>query len=154
MPNLNRHTSGAKVLRFFGINVMPAFEDCSRFVATLTTSDIKGSNVISTYISKYNERDFAKILEISRVIFKRGQKMDENKKSQLQEFDPISMSVGIGVGLAFVAVQLAIAFAMFTTMKKAMKADPEKSKKLNAILKDGKKWTVHVVGIPQPMEVK
>jgi hypothetical protein len=71
MPNLNRHTFGAKVLRFFGINVIPAFEDCSRFVATLTTSDIKGSNVISTYISKYNERDFAKILEISRVIFKR-----------------------------------------------------------------------------------
>lgn len=71
MPNINRHMFAAKSLRFFGLNVMPAFEDCSRFVATIATSDIKGSNVISTYISKYNERDFAKILEISKVIFKR-----------------------------------------------------------------------------------
>ena len=72
MPNINRHIFAAKSLRFFGLNVMPAFEDCARFIATLATSDIKGSNVISTYISKYNERDFAKILEISKIIFKRG----------------------------------------------------------------------------------
>lgn len=71
MPNMNRHIFAAKTLRFFNLNVMPAFEDGSRFVATLATSDIKGSNVVSTYLSKYNERDFAKILEISRVIFKR-----------------------------------------------------------------------------------
>ena len=71
MPNMSRHLFAAKALRFFGLNVMPAFEDCSRFIATLATSDIKGSNVVSTYISKYNERDFAKILELSRVIFKR-----------------------------------------------------------------------------------
>ena len=72
MPNMNRHIFAAKSLRFFGLNVMPAFEDCSRFVATLATSDIKGSNVVSTYISKYNERDFVKILELSKVIFKRA----------------------------------------------------------------------------------
>lgn len=71
MPNMNRHLFAAKTLRFFGINVMPAFEDCSRFIATLSTSDIKGSNVVSTYLSKYNEREFGKILEISKVIFKK-----------------------------------------------------------------------------------
>ena len=71
MPNMNRHLFAAKFLRFFGINVMPALEDCSRFVATITTSDIKGSNVISTHLSKYNEKEFGKILEISKVIFKR-----------------------------------------------------------------------------------
>lgn len=71
MPNINKHIFAAKTLRFFGINVMPAFEDCSRFIATLTTSEIKGSNIVSTYLSKYNERDFLKILEISKVIFKR-----------------------------------------------------------------------------------
>lgn len=71
MPNMNRHLFAAKTLRFFGLNVMPAFEDCSRFISTLTTSDIKGSNVVSTYISKYNERDFAKMLELSKNIFKR-----------------------------------------------------------------------------------
>jgi hypothetical protein len=71
MPNLSRHVFGSKLLKFFGINVMPAFEDCSRFFATLATSEIKGSNVVSTYISKYNERDFGKLLEIPKLIFKR-----------------------------------------------------------------------------------
>jgi len=71
MPNINRHIFAAKLLRFFGINVMPAFEDCARFVATLATSEIKGSNIVSTYLSKYNQREFGKILEIPRVIFKR-----------------------------------------------------------------------------------
>jgi hypothetical protein len=71
MPNLNRHLFAQKLLQFFGVNVIPAFEDCSRFVATLATSDIKGSNVVSTYLSKYNEREFGKILEISKAIFKR-----------------------------------------------------------------------------------
>jgi len=71
MPNINKHVFAAKLLRFFGLNVMPAFEDCSRFIATIATADIKGSNVVSTYLSKYNERDFSKILEISKVIFKR-----------------------------------------------------------------------------------
>lgn len=71
MPNINRHIFASKCLRFFGLNVMPAFEDCSRFIATLTTSDIKGSNVISTFLPKYNEREFAKILTISKIIFKR-----------------------------------------------------------------------------------
>jgi hypothetical protein len=69
MPNMNRHIFAAKSLRFFGINVMPAFEDCARFVATIATSDIKGSNVVSTYLSKYNEREFGKILQISKMIF-------------------------------------------------------------------------------------
>lgn len=71
MPNLNKHIFAAKLLRFFGLNVMPAFEDCSRFIATLATSDIKGSNVVSTYLSKYNEREFAKILTIPKIIFQR-----------------------------------------------------------------------------------
>lgn len=71
MPNINKHVFAAKLLRFFGLNVMPAFEDCSRFISTIATADIKGSNVVSTYLSKYNEREFSKILEISKVIFKR-----------------------------------------------------------------------------------
>jgi hypothetical protein len=71
MPNMNRHLFAAKFLRFFGINVMPALEDCSRFVATLATSDIKGSNVISTHLLKYNEKEFGKVLEVSKNIFKR-----------------------------------------------------------------------------------
>lgn len=71
MPNLNRHNFTARVLRQFGFSFLPALEDLSRFIATIATSDIKGSNVISTYLYKYNERDFNKIIEISKALFKR-----------------------------------------------------------------------------------
>lgn len=71
MPNLNRHNFTARVLRQFGFSFLPALEDLSRFIATMATSDIKGSNVISTYLHKYNDRDFNKILEISKSLFKR-----------------------------------------------------------------------------------
>ncbi len=71
MPNLNRHHFTARVLRQFGFSFLPALEDLSRFIATLATSDIKGSNVVSTYLHKYNERDFNRILEISKALFKR-----------------------------------------------------------------------------------
>lgn len=71
MPNINRHIFTAKVLRQFGFNFLPALEDCSRFIATIATSEIKGSNVVSTYLYKYNERDFNQILEISKEIFRR-----------------------------------------------------------------------------------
>lgn len=71
MGNLNKHIFTAKVLRQFGFNFLPAMEDCSRFVATIATSEIKGSNVVSTYLYKYNERDFARMLEISKSLFKK-----------------------------------------------------------------------------------
>jgi hypothetical protein len=71
MPNLNRHNFTARVLRQFGFSFLPALEDLSRFIATMATSEIKGSNVISTYLHKYNDRDFNKILEISKALFKR-----------------------------------------------------------------------------------
>ncbi len=71
MPNLNRHNFTARVLRQFGFNFLPALEDLSRFIATIATSEIKGSNVVSTYLYKYNERDFSGILEISKTLFKR-----------------------------------------------------------------------------------
>lgn len=71
MPNLNRHNFTARFLRQFGYNFLPALEDLSRFISILSASDIKGSTVVSTYLYKYNERDFNGILEISKSIFKR-----------------------------------------------------------------------------------
>ena len=71
MGNLNKHIFTAKVLRQFGFNFLPALEDCSRFIATIATSEIKGSNVVSTYLYKYNERDFSRMLEISKSLFKK-----------------------------------------------------------------------------------
>jgi len=71
MPNLNKPLFTAKVFRMFGLEFLPALEDLSRFIAILTTADIKGSNIVSTFLSKYNERDYNNILNISRTIFKR-----------------------------------------------------------------------------------
>lgn len=70
MPNLNKHIFTSKILKMFGIEFLPALEDLSRFIAILATSNIKGSNIVPTYLSKYNERDFNKILEITKSIFK------------------------------------------------------------------------------------
>lgn len=71
MPNINRHLFAGKILQMLGLNFMPAMEDLSRFIAILTTSDVRGSNIVPTWISKYNERAYQSILEISKNIFKR-----------------------------------------------------------------------------------
>jgi hypothetical protein len=72
MPNINRHLFAGKFLQMLGLNFMPALEDLSRFISILTASNIKGSNIVPTWISKYNERAYQSILEISKNIFKRG----------------------------------------------------------------------------------
>ncbi len=71
MPNINRHLFAGKMLQMLGLNFIPAMEDLSRFISILTTSDIKGSNIVPSWISKYNERAYQSILEISKNIFKR-----------------------------------------------------------------------------------
>jgi hypothetical protein len=71
MPNINRYVFAQKMQRFFNINILAALEDCSRFFAVLTTSNIKGSNIVSTYLSKYNEKVFGQLMEVSKNIFKK-----------------------------------------------------------------------------------
>lgn len=71
LPNINRHIFGERFLSTFKFPFLPALEDLSRFIATIATSNIKGSNVLPTYLEKYNTRDYASILEISKTIFKR-----------------------------------------------------------------------------------
>jgi len=71
LPNINRHIFAGKFLQQLGINFLPALEDLGRFVSVITTSDIRGSNIVPTWISKYNERAYNSILEISRTIFKK-----------------------------------------------------------------------------------
>lgn len=71
MPNLSKHVFTGRVLRQFGFNFLPALEDLSRFIAIIATSDIKGSNVVPTFLHKYNERDYNRVLEIPKAIFKK-----------------------------------------------------------------------------------
>ena len=73
-----------------------------------------------------------------------------DQEKQLQEFDPISMSIGIGVALGIVALQLSVLYTMFWSMVKQMKRDNKLSKELNDILKDGKGWNVMIVNDKSP----
>lgn len=70
-PGINRYIFTSKVMRMFGVNFIPGLEDLSRFISILTTSTIKGSNIVPTFLSKYNENKFNNILEISRKIFEK-----------------------------------------------------------------------------------
>jgi hypothetical protein len=71
MPGINRYVFSSKVLRLFGYGFLPALEDISRFISIITTSSLSGSNVVPTFISKYNETEYNKLLEISKNIYKK-----------------------------------------------------------------------------------
>lgn len=71
MPGLDKYGFTAKILKLLTINFLPLLEDMSRFISILTTSSIKGSTIVPTFLSKYNETEFNKILKISEAIFKR-----------------------------------------------------------------------------------
>jgi len=70
MPGITRHTFAAKFVKTLSVNFLPALEDCSRFISTITTSGLPGTSVVPTFISKYNRIEFEKILAISKKIFK------------------------------------------------------------------------------------
>jgi hypothetical protein len=72
MPNINKHLFTKSIYDKLTFAFLPGFEDISRLVSIMTTSDLKSTSIVPTYISKYNERDFHSILEISKLIFKKS----------------------------------------------------------------------------------
>ncbi len=70
MPGITRHTFAARILKTLSVNFLPGIEDASRFISIITTSDLPGSSIAPTFISKYNRTEFDKILSISKKIFK------------------------------------------------------------------------------------
>jgi len=70
MPGINRYQFAGRVLKRLSMNFLPALEDLSRFISVLTTSSVPGTAIVPTSIFRYNEGEFAKILEISKIIFK------------------------------------------------------------------------------------
>ena len=70
-PNINKHVFTAKIMNKYTANFLPALEDLSRFIATLTAAEIKGTTIVPAYIYKYDERSYNNIIEISKSIFKR-----------------------------------------------------------------------------------
>lgn len=70
MPGLNKYSFTHKMLKFMGISFLPAIEDLSRFISVITTSNITGSNIVPTFIYTYNEVEYKKLLELSKLIFR------------------------------------------------------------------------------------
>lgn len=71
MPGINRHLFAARIYRLLTLNFLPALEDLSRFIATLTASNVPGSSVVPTSIYRYDEESYNNVLEIVKVMFKR-----------------------------------------------------------------------------------
>jgi len=69
-PGVSKYNFSSKLLKFIGIEFMPAAEDCSRFISVLVTSSVPGITFIPAYLYRYNETEFNKILEMSKVIFR------------------------------------------------------------------------------------
>lgn len=70
LPGINRYYFTSRIVKTSGVSFLPALEDLSRFISILTCVGIKGSNLIYTYISKYNEDSFGRVIDISKLIFK------------------------------------------------------------------------------------
>lgn len=71
MSGISKYSFAAKVYRLLDVNFLPALEDVSRFVATLTASNVPGSSVVKAFIYRYDEGSFNNVLEISKLIFRR-----------------------------------------------------------------------------------
>lgn len=70
-PGVSKYNFVSKILRMLTIHFIPAIEDCSRFIAVLTTSDIPGiTKALSpAFYYRYNETEFNAIMQISKRIF-------------------------------------------------------------------------------------
>lgn len=71
MPSINKHLFTATILNKLTFSFLPGFEDLARLISILTTADLKSTSIVPTYISKYNDREFHNIIEISKIIFKK-----------------------------------------------------------------------------------
>ncbi len=71
MPGIKPYSFTTKIYRWYGINLLPGFEDCSRFIMAIVAASIGGSKMVPSFIStKYNERAFNSIVEMSKKIFR------------------------------------------------------------------------------------
>jgi len=70
MPGINLIRFTATIHTFMKVEMLAALEDLSRFFSVILASNIPGSRVVPTFISKYNERAYYSIIDIMRGLFK------------------------------------------------------------------------------------
>ena len=69
MPGLTVTKFTSKLYRFFGINILPAMEDCSRFFSVILTSSVPGNRLVPKYLFKFNQTEYMRMIDITRRIF-------------------------------------------------------------------------------------
>jgi hypothetical protein len=71
MPGINKYSFTSTFIKHFHLNFIPGLEDVSRFVSSLIVASLKGSGIIPTFISSFNEDEFSKIVKFGQqMIFK------------------------------------------------------------------------------------
>jgi len=71
MPGINKYSFTTTFIKHFQLNFVPGLEDVSRFVSSIITASLKGSGIVPTFISQYNEEEFGKIVKFGQqMIFK------------------------------------------------------------------------------------
>jgi hypothetical protein len=72
LPGIGKYNFASKIYRFLGVGFLPVLEDCSRFISVMTASNVPGVTpaVASAAYYRNNEGEFAKIMEISKIIFR------------------------------------------------------------------------------------
>ena len=70
LQGIDKYAFINKFLKIGGVNFLPALEDFSRFIGVMTCISMKGSNLLYTNLSKYNEDSFNRIIEITKLVFK------------------------------------------------------------------------------------
>lgn len=76
--------------------------------------------------------------------------MDNQNNTNLNEFEPVGITIALLATASILAFQLVILFTMFCTMKKMYKYDSKLSRSLNKIIKDGNRWRVHIIPDDSP----
>lgn len=70
MPGIKIYSFTAKIFRFFKIDMLAALEDLSRFLSTIMASSVTGSTMVPSFISKYNEKEYKNIIELTRKVLR------------------------------------------------------------------------------------
>ena len=69
MPGLTVTKFTSKLYRFFGMNILPGIEDCSRFFSVILTSSVPGNRLVPKYLFKFNQNEYTRLIDITRGIF-------------------------------------------------------------------------------------
>ena len=70
MPGIKVYGFTAKIFRFFKVDMLAALEDLSRFLSTIMASSVTGSTMIPSFISKYNEKEYKNIIDLTRKVIR------------------------------------------------------------------------------------